>query len=103
MTLSAVVVLAAGLAAASTGGRAPAAPAKHGSAAPAARDWSRPEVTCSLRIVHAPEAIDAGMLAPRPAQLGSARSVDAAIVRDSVSPCAGAPTRRAVGSGGPQR
>jgi hypothetical protein len=102
MTLSAVVVLAAGLAASSTGAPPSAAPAKHRSAA-ADRDRSRPEVTCSLRILHAPEAIDAGMLAPTPARLGSAQSYDAAIVRDSVSPCAGATTRRAAGSGGPQR
>jgi len=105
MTLSALVVLAAGLAAASTGAPTPAAPANHGSAAPTevARDRARPEVTCSLRIVHAPEAIDAGMLAPTPARLGSAQRYDDAIVRDSVSPCAGATTRRAAGSGGPQR
>jgi hypothetical protein len=103
MTLSAVVVLAAGLAAASTGAPIPAQ--KHGSAAPtgATRDRSRPDVTCSLRIVHAPDAIDAGMLAPTPARLGSVQGYDDAIVRDSVSPCAGATTRRAAGSGGAQR
>jgi hypothetical protein len=98
MTLSALVVLAAGLATAGTGAASGVAPARR-----AARQPSRPEVTCSLRIVHAPEAIDAGMLAPAPVRLGSAQSYDDAIVRDSVSPCAGATTRRAAGSGGPQR
>jgi len=105
MTLSALVVLAAGLAAAA--GPAPnlAAPAKRGSAAPmlAARDRSRPEVTCSLRIVHAPEGVDAGMLALHLTRLGNGVAAEDAIVRDSVSPCAGATTRRAAGSGGLQR
>ena len=105
MTLSALVVLAAGLAAAGSGAPSPAASARRGSAAPAAaaRDRSQPEVTCSLRIVHAPEAVDAGMIAPLPVRLGNAVPIDDAIVRDSVSPCAGATTRRVAGPGGRQR
>ncbi len=102
MTLTALIVLAAGLA---TSGPGTAASARRSPAAPigAVRDRSRDGVTCTLRIVHAPEAIDAGMLAPQPARRGSAGSFDDGIVRDSVSPCAGATTRSAAGTGAEKR
>ena len=105
MTLSAMVVFAAGLASSGPGPAGSAAPVRRGTAeaAAAARYRPRAEVTCTLRIVHAPGALDAGMLAPTPARLGNAEPFDDAIVRDSVSPCAGATTRRAAAPGAEQR
>ena len=41
----------------------------------------RPEVTCALRIVHAPANLDAGILAQLSARAGDP------IVRDALSPC----------------
>ena len=105
MTLSAIVVFAAGLATSGPGTAGSAAAARRGTAEPAAaaRNRTRAEVTCTLRIVHAPRALDAGMLAPKPARLGNAEPFDDAIVRDSVSPCAGATTRRAAAAGAEHR
>jgi hypothetical protein len=94
MTLAALVVLMAGLAAGKAGpvglatssespssGQPPrAAEARHEMRA--TPEDVRPAVTCTLRIVHAPSNFDALILSRPPGQ-----AVDGGIVRDSVSPC----------------
>jgi hypothetical protein len=51
-------------------------------------------VTCALRVVHVPPAFDSGIFARPPRRFGDAIAGDDAIVRDSLSACAGVAGRR---------
>lgn len=83
MTLTALLVLTAGLVAGKAGPAGPpAAQAPEPPKASAARvERAISGVTCTLRIIRVPVSPDAGMLAPVP------RDVSDRIVHDSVSPC----------------
>jgi hypothetical protein len=82
MTLTALLVLTAGLA---TGKAGPAVPfatqALEAQPPTATLERRLPVVTCTLKVIHAPAGLDAGILAPPP------RNVFDRIVHDSVSPC----------------
>lgn len=60
-------------------------------------------VTCALRVVHVPPAFDSGIFARLPRRFGDAIGGDDAIVRDSLSACAGVAGRRVSGEGTRER
>ena len=78
------------------------APDGRPAAAPAA-SVARAGVTCALRIVHVPPALDSGILARLPRLFGDAIAGDDAIVRDLLSSCAGVAGRRVSGGGTGER
>ena len=93
MTITTLVVLMAALAEhESAAGRSPTAGAQHGT--PREAQASAAGVTCTMRVVRLSPTFDAGILAPRPRVYGDALLGQDAIVRDSVSACAGTSTRR---------
>ncbi len=96
MTMATMVVLMTALADHKNG------PATLGpwAAAPAS---ARAEVTCALRVVHVPPAFDSGIFARLPRRFGDAIAGDDAIVRDSLSSCAGVAGRRVSGGGTGER
>jgi hypothetical protein len=98
MTITALVVLTMALAA-EKGGPVPAPAAPAPAAWPATPASGRAGATCALRVVHVPPAFDSGILAPPPRRFGDAIAGDDAIVRDSLSSCAGVAGRRVSGSG----
>jgi hypothetical protein len=94
MTITTLAVLMAALAEHENG---PARTLARDGQAAAGREPSpvRAGVTCAMRVVPVVPTFDAGILAPRPRQLGEAVVENDPIVRDSVSPCAAAVGRRA--------
>ena len=77
--------------------------ADHKSGLAQAPPASRAGATCTIRVVRVAPTFDAGILAPRPKRFGDALVEDDAMVRDSVSACAGASTRRVSGAGTGER
>ena len=96
MTLTTMVVLMTTLADPGNGPARTLAPAP-------ALSVARAGVTCALRVVHVPPALDSGILARPPRHFGDAVAGDDAIVRDSLSPCAGVAGRRVSGGGTGER
>jgi hypothetical protein len=64
---------------------------------------ARAGVTCALRVVHIPPAFDSGIFARLPRRFGDVIAGDEAMVRDSLSPCAGVAGRRVSGAGTGER
>jgi hypothetical protein len=102
MTMTTMVVLMTALADHRSGPARPLAPDGRPEAARAA-SIARAGVTCALRVVHVPPAFDSGILARPPRHFGDAIAGDDAIVRDSLSPCAGVAGRRVSGGGTGER
>ncbi len=99
MTMTSMVVLMTALADQRSGPARTFAP----DGRPAAASVARPAVTCAMRVVHVPPAFDSGILARPPRRFGDAIAGDDAIVRDSLSSCAGVAGRRVSGSGTGER
>ena len=99
MTMTSMVVLMTALADHGNGPARTLAP----DGRPAAASAARPAATCALRVVHVPPAFDSGILAPPTRRFGDAIAGDDAIVRDSLSSCAGVAGRRVSGSGTGER
>jgi hypothetical protein len=102
MTMTTMVVLMTALADHRNGPARTLAPDGRPAAAPAA-SVARAGVTCALRVVHVPPAFDSGILARPPRHFGDAIAGNDAIVRDSLSPCAGVAGRRVSGGGTGER
>jgi len=98
MTITGLVVLAMALAA-ENGGRVSAAAAPGAAAARPMPASVRASGTCALRVVRVQPAFDSGIFAPPPTRSGEAMAGDDAIVRDSLSSCAGVDARRVSGTG----
>jgi hypothetical protein len=98
MTIATMVVLMTALADHRSGPARTLAPDGR-PAAGLAPSVARAGVTCTLRVVHVPPALDSGILARPPRHFGDAIAGDDAIVRDSLSPCAGVAGRRVSGEG----
>jgi hypothetical protein len=98
MTMTTMVVLMTALADHSNGSARTLAPDGR-PAADLAPSVVRAGVTCALRVVHVPPALDSGILARPPRHFGDAVAGDDAIVRDSLSSCAGVAGRRVSGTG----
>jgi hypothetical protein len=93
MTMTTMVVLMAALADHRNGPARKLALDGRPAAAPTA-SVARAGVTCALRVVHVPPAFDSGIFARPPRRFGEAIAGDDAIVRDSLSACAGVAGRR---------
>ena len=98
MTLTIMVVLMTALADHKNGAARTLAPDGRPAAGPAP-SVARAEVTCALRVVRVPPTFDSGIFARLPRHLGDAIGGDEAIVRDSLSSCAGVADRRVSGEG----
>jgi hypothetical protein len=102
MTITTLVVLMTALAEQeSAPGRGPGPAARPPAAALSTA--SAPGVTCAMRVVRVSPSFDAGILAPPARTFGGVRVEMDGIVRDSVSPCAGASARRASQAGAGER
>jgi hypothetical protein len=102
MTMTTMVVLMTTLADHRNGPARTLAPDGRSAAAPAA-SVVQAGATCALRVVQVPPAFDSGILARPARHFGDAIAGDDAIVRDSLSPCAGVAGRRVSGGGTGER
>jgi len=93
MTMTTLVVLMTALADHNNGPARTLAPEGR-PAASLAPSVARSGVTCALRVVHVPPAFDSGIFAQTPRRFGDVIAGDEAMVRDSLSPCAGVAGRR---------